>query len=202
MLAPLGDRERAAVVLRGLGWSYSDAAERLGVTVRRLGQILARARRSASGSSKDVRTCSSCPRACGCLKGCDGIRRRSLPTSPSGAKAAARAALDRIKQLRAENWTRNAASTASTRCTIFATAAPQTSRAGSTRARTSTNPPTAISGPSAPCSTPNAASSSASATTARQPTCHAHAHARARPRRPAAGDLTRHGHVTTATTCS
>jgi DNA-directed RNA polymerase specialized sigma24 family protein len=37
MLAPLGDRERAAVVLRGLGWSYSDAAERLGVTVRRLG---------------------------------------------------------------------------------------------------------------------------------------------------------------------
>ena len=43
LLAPLGDREKAAVLLRGLGWSYEDAARRLGVSDTRLNQLLRRA---------------------------------------------------------------------------------------------------------------------------------------------------------------
>ena len=43
LLAPLRERERVAVLLRGMGCSYEEAAQRLGVTQRRLNQLLARA---------------------------------------------------------------------------------------------------------------------------------------------------------------
>ena len=40
LLSPLREREKTAVLLRGMGWSYEEAAERLGVSATRLGQLL------------------------------------------------------------------------------------------------------------------------------------------------------------------